>query len=138
MVIECKQCGSKFKLDEGLLREEGSKVRCSVCKNVFKVYPKGVTLPGEEEPRVVDESLGETVTLDTHPTLEEERPEPLLEDTFEAELAKALQEESGTKRIETVSPDQIPEEEAEESKLKSSARAETKIDFWKLVFAMMA
>jgi hypothetical protein len=39
-----------------------------------------------------------------------------LEDTFEAELAKALQEEEETKRIETISPDQIPEEEEEELK----------------------
>jgi predicted Zn finger-like uncharacterized protein len=116
MIIECRQCGSKFKLDEGLLREEGSKVRCSVCKNVFKAYPMGTTLAGEEKPKGVDESLGETVTLDTQPTLEEERPEPLLEDTFEAELAKALQEESETKRIQTISPDQIPEEEGEELK----------------------
>jgi len=113
MIIECKQCGSKFKLDEGLIREEGSKVRCSVCKGVFKAYPKGVVPAVGEEGKVVDQSLGETVTLDTHPTLEEQRPEPLLEDTFEAELAKALQEESETKRIETLSPDQIPEEEEE-------------------------
>jgi predicted Zn finger-like uncharacterized protein len=111
MVIECKQCGSKFKLDEGLLREEGSKVRCSVCKSVFKVYPKGMVPKVDEKGKVLDQSLGETVNLDTHPTLEEQRPEPLLEDTFEAELAKALQEESETKRIETRSPDQIPEEE---------------------------
>ena len=114
MIIECKQCGSKFKLDEGLIREEGSKVRCSVCKSVFRAYPKGVTPMAEEKRKVVDQSLGETVTLDTHPTLEEQRPEPLLEDTFEAELAKALQEEAETKRIEAVSPDQIPEEEEEE------------------------
>jgi pilus assembly protein FimV len=114
MIIECKQCGSKFKLDEGLLREEGSKVKCSVCKSVFRAYPKGIVPKGTEEPKVADQSLGETVTLDTYPTLEEERPEPLLEDSFEAELAKALQEESETKRIETISPDQIPEEEEEE------------------------
>ena len=114
MIIECKQCGSKFKLDEGLLREEGSKVRCSVCKNVFRVYPKGEVPVADEKRKIVDQSLGETVTLDTHPTLEEQRPEPLLEDTFEAELAKALQEESETKRIETISPDQIPEEKEEE------------------------
>jgi len=111
MIIECKQCGSKFKLDEGLIREEGSKVRCSVCKSVFKTYPKGVSPKGDEKRKVADQSLGETVTLDTYPTLEEQRPEPLLEDTFEAELAKALQEESETKKIETLSPDQIPEEE---------------------------
>jgi predicted Zn finger-like uncharacterized protein len=114
MIIECKQCGSKFKLDEGLIREEGSKVRCSVCKIVFKAFPKGASPKGDEKPKVVDQTLGETVTLDTHPTLEEQRPETLLEDTFEAELAKALQEESETKRIETLSPDQIPEEEEEE------------------------
>jgi hypothetical protein len=46
--------------------------------------------------------------------LEEQRPEPLLEDTFEAELAKALQEEAETKRIETTSPEQIPESEEED------------------------
>jgi len=114
MIIECKQCGSKFKLDEGLIREEGSKVRCSVCKNVFKAYPKGVTPMAEGKRKVVDQSLGETVTLDTQPTLEEQKPEPLLEDTFEAELAKALQEEAETKRTEAISPDQIPEEEEEE------------------------
>src|SRR4030042_953952 len=116
MIIECKQCGSKFKLDEGLLREEGSKVRCSVCKGVFRAYPKGVIPMAEGKRRVVDQSLGETVTLDTQPTLEEQRPEPLLEDTFEAELAKALQEEAETKRIEAISPDQIPEEAEEELK----------------------
>jgi predicted Zn finger-like uncharacterized protein len=114
MIIECKQCGSKFKLDEGLLREEGSKVRCSVCKGVFRAYPKGIVPKADEKRKIVEQSLGETVTLDTHPTLEEQRPEPLLEDTFEAELAKALQEESETKRIETLSPDQIPEDEEED------------------------
>jgi len=113
MIIECKQCGSKFKLDEGLIREEGSKVRCSICKSVFKAFPNGISPKEDERRKVVDQSLGETVTLDAHPTLEEQRPEPLLEDTFEAELAKALQEESETKRIETLSPDQIPEEEEE-------------------------
>jgi predicted Zn finger-like uncharacterized protein len=116
MIIECKQCGSKFKLDEGLLREEGSKVRCSVCKSVFRTYPPGVAPVADEERKVVDQSLGETVTLDTSPTLEKQRPEPLLEDIFEAELAKALEEDSETKRIDAISPDQIPEEEEEELK----------------------
>ena len=130
MIIECKQCGSKFKLDEGLLREEGSKVRCSVCKNVFRVYPKAVTPSADVKRKVVDQSLGETVTLDTHPTLEEQRPEPLLEDTFEAELAKALQEESATKKIETLSPDQIPEEEEEELRFdfEEGTKPETKAE----------
>ncbi len=114
MIIECKQCGSKFKLDEGLLREEGSKVRCSVCKVVFMAYPPGAAPAADEKRKGVDQTLGETVSLDAPPTLEEHRPEPLLEDTFEAELAKALQEEEETKKIEAISPDEIPEEEEEE------------------------
>ena len=115
MIIQCQQCGSRFKLDEGLLREEGSRVRCSLCKVVFTAYPPGAG-PGTAETETgASQPLGDTVTLDTPPTLDEPRPEePLLEDTFEAELAKALQEESETKRIEALSPDQIPEEEEEE------------------------
>jgi len=114
MIIECKQCGSKFRLDEGLIREEGSKVRCSVCKTVFKAYPKGVSPEEDAKRKVVDRSLGQTVTLETHPNLEEQSPEPALEDTLEAELAKVFQEEAETKKIETVSPEQIPEDEGEE------------------------
>ena len=114
MIIECKQCGSKFKLDAGLSREEGSKVRCSLCKVVFMAYPPGAE-PGTDEMRTgSSQTLGETVALDTAPTLDEPRQEePLLQDAFEAEPAKALQGESETRRIETLSPDQIPEEEEE-------------------------
>jgi hypothetical protein len=68
----------------------------------------------DAERKVVDRSLGTTVTLDTSPTLEKQRPEPLLEDTFEAELAKALEEDSETKKTDAISPDQIPEEEEED------------------------
>jgi len=119
MIIECKQCGSKFKLDEGLLREEGSKVRCSVCKSVFKAHPGGVTPAADVKRKVVDQRLGKTVkldTLDTQLALEESRPkpEPVMGDTFEAELEKALQKEAETIKIEAVSPDELPEEEEEE------------------------
>ncbi len=113
MIIECKECGSKFKLDEGLLREEGSKVRCSVCKSMFRAYPPGKAPRAEERRKVEDPRLGVTVTLDTQPTLEDQNAEPLLEDTFEAELAKALQEETETKRTETLISDQITEAEEE-------------------------
>lgn len=112
MIIQCQQCGSRFRLDEGLLREEGSKVRCSLCKVVFMAYPPG-SGPGTDEMRTgASQTLGGTVALDTSPTLDEPRQEePLLDDIFEPKLAKALQEESETKRIKAISPDQIPEEE---------------------------
>ncbi len=39
MIVKCEECGSRFRLDEDILKEEGSRVRCSVCKNVFTVFP---------------------------------------------------------------------------------------------------
>jgi predicted Zn finger-like uncharacterized protein len=39
MVIQCESCLTEFNLDESLLEEEGSKVRCSRCRHVFTAYP---------------------------------------------------------------------------------------------------
>ncbi|MFH1480357.1 MAG: DUF3426 domain-containing protein [Pseudomonadota bacterium] len=50
MIIECAQCHSKFRLDEGSLKAGGSKVRCSLCKNVFTAYPQITVKPVEKRP----------------------------------------------------------------------------------------
>jgi len=113
MIIECKQCGSKFKLDEGLLREEGSKVRCSVCKSLFRAYPPGMAPSAEENRKGVDQNLGRTVTLDSPPAFKEQSAGPLLADSSEAGTAEVRQEWAEMKRVEALSPDQIPEEEEE-------------------------
>jgi len=39
MIITCKACNASFNLDESLLKPEGSKVRCSKCKEIFMAYP---------------------------------------------------------------------------------------------------
>jgi len=39
MILTCNECGVDFNFDENLLKETGSKVRCSKCKNVFTAYP---------------------------------------------------------------------------------------------------
>jgi predicted Zn finger-like uncharacterized protein len=39
MIIPCKSCESAFRLDSKLLKPAGSKVRCSKCRSVFKIYP---------------------------------------------------------------------------------------------------
>ena len=114
MIIECEKCKSLFRLDEGLLREEGSKLRCSICKHVFIAYPPGWEPVEEEKPKPKDQSLGETVTLESPPVLEEEEREPLLEEVSESDFDVDFEEEAETKRIEAISPDQIPEEEEEE------------------------
>ena len=39
MIITCKSCHSAFRLDGTLIKSTGSRVRCSKCQMVFKVYP---------------------------------------------------------------------------------------------------
>ncbi|CCK81907.1 zinc-ribbon domain-containing protein [Desulfobacula toluolica] len=45
MIITCTKCSTSFKLDDSLVKPGGSKVRCSVCKDIFTAYP----LPAETE-----------------------------------------------------------------------------------------
>lgn len=66
MIIECEKCASKFSLDETLLKSEGSKVKCSMCKHVFTAYPRQQM--SDEEPiadKALDEDLEETLPLDS-------------------------------------------------------------------------
>lgn len=39
MIITCDECATSFRLDESLLKPQGSKVRCSMCRHVFKAFP---------------------------------------------------------------------------------------------------
>jgi len=39
MIITCKECNTSFNLDANLIREGGSKVKCSICKDIFLAYP---------------------------------------------------------------------------------------------------
>lgn len=56
MIITCQECGSRFVLDEKLIKPTGSKVRCSSCKHVFKVFPETAPPPLEESQAPVAES----------------------------------------------------------------------------------
>jgi len=55
MIINCKACNASFNLNESLLKPEGSKVRCSKCKEVFIAYPPAPP----EEVKESDEILSE-------------------------------------------------------------------------------
>jgi predicted Zn finger-like uncharacterized protein len=39
LIIPCKSCQTTFKFDSSLLKPTGTKVRCSKCQEVFRVYP---------------------------------------------------------------------------------------------------
>ncbi len=45
MIIMCENCIKKFKIDDKLIKESGSKVRCSDCGHVFTAYR-----PASQEP----------------------------------------------------------------------------------------
>ncbi|MFH2057613.1 MAG: zinc-ribbon domain-containing protein [Pseudomonadota bacterium] len=39
MIITCEKCSTNFNLDDSLVKDTGSKVRCSLCKHIFTAYP---------------------------------------------------------------------------------------------------
>ncbi len=55
MIITCKACNASFNLNESLLKPEGSKVRCSKCKEIFMAYPPAPP----EEVKKPDEMLSD-------------------------------------------------------------------------------
>jgi predicted Zn finger-like uncharacterized protein len=50
MIITCQECTTRFNLDESVINAEGSKVRCSMCKHVFTVFPQVIDTPFISEP----------------------------------------------------------------------------------------
>jgi predicted Zn finger-like uncharacterized protein len=71
MVVECEQCHTKFRLDDKLLKETGSKVRCSICSHKFIVYSPKAKKEVSEEPVVAPpkEALEEELVSDFDKTL---------------------------------------------------------------------
>jgi pilus assembly protein FimV len=59
MIITCKECNTRFNLDENLLKPTGSKVRCSKCNEVFTAYPPEISErtepPVEAAPEIEDQ-----------------------------------------------------------------------------------
>ena len=84
MIVDCEKCDSKFNLDDALIQETGSKVRCSVCKHIFIVFPfqKIVEL---------DSLVEETAPLDSPPASGREASE--MDDIFDKAFEEALQED---------------------------------------------
>ena len=42
MIISCNECDSSFAVDDNLVKETGSKVRCSKCNSIFVAYPQSL------------------------------------------------------------------------------------------------
>ena len=99
MIVQCERCKTKFRLDESLLKEEGSKVRCSVCSHVFKVYPPETPAIDPSITEFEEESQ-ETVAIDSSAESGEasEAQEPKLEE--EIDLDKGFESALYEKEVE--------------------------------------
>lgn len=40
MIVTCQECESSFNINDEMVKETGSKVKCSKCENIFVVYPE--------------------------------------------------------------------------------------------------
>jgi predicted Zn finger-like uncharacterized protein len=116
MIVTCEKCNAEFNLDENLIKEGGSKVRCSSCKYIFKVYPPQMEL---FEDTSSDEYLEETVALDSPPDFSdidvdqsEEIPEEAFEKAFEDALDEVAAGESLTEE-DLLAEDEFEEEPSE-------------------------
>jgi predicted Zn finger-like uncharacterized protein len=85
MIITCAKCSTCFNLDNSLVKKDGSKCRCTVCKHVFTAYPlprdfdpdHGTSQPQaksplESEPREMEQTTEESSSLDFEDDLFEE------------------------------------------------------------------
>ncbi len=55
MIVTCEECSTRFNLNDNMVKPSGSKVKCSKCHKVFKVYPPASTPPqlsATEEPSI--------------------------------------------------------------------------------------
>jgi len=93
MILQCEGCQTKFRLDESLLKETGSKVRCSICKRLFTASPP------KEEPQI-EEASGEELRETEGTALQEIPKEGDLLEGFDESLIKEIEEEIGQEEEE--------------------------------------
>jgi len=129
MIIACEECQTKFNLEEGLLKETGSKVRCSNCKHVFTAFPL------KEEPQIEEaptEKMGETAVIQPEEVPKEEDQVSDFADSISEEIEEELsKEEEGLEPISFEELSQLDSDvikkKAEEAEIDKEARVEEEI-----------
>ncbi|MDX2439266.1 MAG: DUF3426 domain-containing protein [Desulfobacterales bacterium] len=67
MILTCNECGIGFNFDENLLKETGSKVRCSKCKNVFTAYPPSSASQSEKTDFAMEDEQSDAPGTESSP-----------------------------------------------------------------------
>lgn len=80
MIITCDKCSTNFNLDNSLVKEEGLKCRCSVCKHIFTVYPL------QSEPEYDSDNLSDLDFESESSDMEMEENDFSLDDDTEFEI----------------------------------------------------
>ena len=97
MIVTCENCNTKFNLDETLIKETGSKVRCSKCRHIFTVYrPTQSEEPGPQAQSEKETFLEEPGAAGPAPEEKAEEEELGLEG-FGLEEGPAAEGEEGEK-----------------------------------------
>ncbi len=94
MIVTCKECNTSFNLDEGLVKQTGSKVQCSKCKNIFIVYPPVPPKEPEKPAEVISDFEIEKEARDfeiSKPDDEKEREDLELEIEMPSETKKVAE-----------------------------------------------
>jgi predicted Zn finger-like uncharacterized protein len=65
MNILCESCQSLFRIDPSLIKPTGSNVKCSKCRQVFKVFPPD-TVNRRKHPRIKTRNLISHFSFDDH------------------------------------------------------------------------
>ncbi|MCF6249076.1 MAG: zinc-ribbon domain-containing protein [Desulfobacula sp.] len=64
MIVTCEECSTRFNLDDTLIKDDGSKVRCSVCRHIFTVFTTPLKLEAESD-FTPDVSIPPDTSIDT-------------------------------------------------------------------------
>jgi len=106
VIIHCQECGTRFNIDETLLKGSGTKVKCSVCKHIFEAYPPDEVF-GEEPPV----SAGEREQIEEPPAAEKTDQEIDFDKLFEDSLEDLGGLEADAPEVLEEPEEEVPDEE---------------------------
>lgn len=107
MIITCDKCSTNFNLDNSIVKEEGSKCRCSVCKHIFTVYPL------QSEPESDSDNLSDLDFESESSDMEMEENEFSLDDDTEFEIDDTSFEDDDSDSEEVEDSDSEEDEDSD-------------------------
>lgn len=63
MIIQCKQCRTKFRFDDSLMQDDGVWMRCSICQHVFFLENPKTIRPAEPDIKETEAELAEKTII---------------------------------------------------------------------------